>query len=501
MGQQNHGWFSNPSVKLATVVFVHGVMAKEHKSWRNGDVFWPEMLSQEPSLANIGVYVFSYRSNLFTREYGTADVAQSLKEALKNEHILDSKALIFVCHSHGGTVVRRFLIHNQLELASTSTRIGLVLIACPSIGSQYANLLSWPARLLRHAQARTLKRARDNDWLNDLDRLFFSLKDSPHILIRGKELIETKSIASPFPLIVGEESARRYFKDWVKIPDTNHFTIANPAGPESEQHQIVKTFIAEFLAEPNPHVIRQHIQSLLPQPPLAFVGRTNLLSDMGRKLMPENGRPGQIVVLSGGAGAGKSAAATRVVHDPAIQQYYSKAIVWIRMRQEGAGERESGELRNRLSELARNVGLNERDMEDVAGSNQERAAWLRGRLIGKKLLVVIDDVWTTIQGNLLSIIDTNCGASMLLMSRSRAVAQALTVDDNAFNLEPLSDAEATELLCHFSPYFVRHHPSECRSLVRAVKGLPVALSLLGSGEYQVDTDAVIDCVSCLDRPR
>jgi tetratricopeptide (TPR) repeat protein len=226
--------------------------------------------------------------------------------------------------------------------------------------------------------------------------------------------------------------------------------------------------------------IGHEIQSLLPQPPRAFVGRKDVLDRVRNKLMPAHGRPGQIVALSAGAGAGKSAVATVLAHHPAVQQYYDCAVVWVRLRQEGARDMESGELRSRLYQLARSVGLNERDMEDVAGSNSERAAWIRGRLISKKLLLVVDDVWTTTQGVLLNVINTSCGASMLLLTRSRDVARELTVEGNLFELQPLSDEDATELLSRFSKSFVQDHPKECKNLIRAVKGLPLALSLLGS---------------------
>jgi alpha-beta hydrolase superfamily lysophospholipase len=48
--------------------------------------------------------------------------------------VRSQKQIIFVCHSMGGIVARRFLISDQAEIIDTRKRIGLFLVSSPSSG-------------------------------------------------------------------------------------------------------------------------------------------------------------------------------------------------------------------------------------------------------------------------------------------------------------------------------------------------------------------------------
>src|SRR5205085_2721605 len=102
--------------------------------------------------------------------------------------------LIFVCHSMGGIVVRKFLTERAADLIEGKKEIGLFLIASPSLGSSYADWLSPISKFLGNDQAKVLGFVRGNTWLQDLDKEFTNLKEAGKLKIKGKELVEDKLV-------------------------------------------------------------------------------------------------------------------------------------------------------------------------------------------------------------------------------------------------------------------------------------------------------------------
>src|SRR5438874_2353886 len=163
------GWIKRPKGKTS-VVFVHGILSSGEAGWRHENgAYWPELLENEPELKELGIYVYTYQTGIFSGNYSLSDVVDDLKEHLITlDDVFDSKTIIFVCHSTGGIVVRRFLVQRQSDLIDRNIEVGLFLVASPSLGSSYANLLSKVAELFGNIQAEALRFNQANTWLNDL---------------------------------------------------------------------------------------------------------------------------------------------------------------------------------------------------------------------------------------------------------------------------------------------------------------------------------------------
>jgi pimeloyl-ACP methyl ester carboxylesterase len=235
------------------IVFIHG-FTSDAKCWLNKNgTFWPSLLSREDTFAGCGIFVFNYLTNFNSSAYGVNDIADSLREFCNQHQLFASKATVFVCHSMGGIVARRFLVSEQSKLGYNNSvkNIGLFLIASPSLGSDYANKGKPLAGLMQNEQAQYLQFSDRNTLLNQLDRDFLKLKEAGNIEILGKELIEDKPLKNvPFiarPLlrrpIVLPFSAARYFSDSYKIPGSDHDTIAKPENERSVQHLALKHFL------------------------------------------------------------------------------------------------------------------------------------------------------------------------------------------------------------------------------------------------------------------
>ncbi|WP_159109492.1 alpha/beta hydrolase [Bradyrhizobium sp. USDA 3458] len=185
-------WIKKPADGDDTsVVFVHGVLSSGEACWRHANgTFWPELLAQEEVVANAGVYVFTYKTGFFSGTYSLGDVVDALKEHMRLDDVMKSRRIVFVCHSMGGIVARRFVVQRAAELIENRTSIGLFLVASPSLGSGYANWLGPLAKFFEHTQADALRFEQTNTWLMDLDRDFQNLKSSDRLSMNGKELVE-----------------------------------------------------------------------------------------------------------------------------------------------------------------------------------------------------------------------------------------------------------------------------------------------------------------------
>jgi pimeloyl-ACP methyl ester carboxylesterase len=239
-------WIQKPS-GTATTVFVHGILSDGKSCWTSSSgAYWPQLLASD--FPELGVYSFTYETDVFSGNYQIGDAVNALLEHLGLDGALEQTSLIFVCHSMGGIVVRRALVKYREEFIRRNSRIGLFLVASPSLGSEYANWLSALANLVGQSQAKALRFSDENTFLNDLDQDFLNLRESGALSIKGRELIEHESIALKRlwrkPIVRGF-SAGRYFGKPYKVPRSDHFTIAKPSDSRAEQHRLLVRFLEE----------------------------------------------------------------------------------------------------------------------------------------------------------------------------------------------------------------------------------------------------------------
>jgi pimeloyl-ACP methyl ester carboxylesterase len=243
-------WVKRGTPAAPVLVFIHGVLSSGESCWRHPNgTYWPEIVARDPDMSDLGVYVFTYRTGVFSGSYGLADAANALKEHFAVDGISGSTGLVFVCHSMGGIVARRYLVSRATELIDRQAQIALFLLASPSLGSDYADMLNPLARIFGHLQAATLRFVRSNTWLNDLDQDFRNLKEQARLSIVGKELIEDRFIASRWfwhKQVVEPFSGARYFGEPYKVPGSDHFSIAKIEDDKAIQHRQLKHFIAEW---------------------------------------------------------------------------------------------------------------------------------------------------------------------------------------------------------------------------------------------------------------
>jgi ABC-type nitrate/sulfonate/bicarbonate transport system substrate-binding protein len=254
--QPRWGWVRKPRNRV-TVVYVHGFLSSTVDAWHHPNgAFWPKIFCDDPELEDFGVYLFDYRTEATAGTYSVDNVAQLMRARFGLDDVLDAensgRALIFVCHSMGGIVARRFIVDRQLDLLNTP--LGLFLIASPSLGSIYANFAKAIAPIY-NAQLEILKAGETNQWLSALDTQFMNLKYDVRLKIFGQELLEDNFIPDSGLLsrlkLVKPSTANRYFANAQKIAYSDHSSICKPETAGSIQHEL----LSDFMRDPK-HIVR-----------------------------------------------------------------------------------------------------------------------------------------------------------------------------------------------------------------------------------------------------
>lgn len=232
-----------------TIIFAHGILSDGEGAW--GKPPWPQLVAEDEDLKEYGVYVFSYRTSLASGTYSIGDATRTLKAELDLQDLWLQERVVFVGHSMGGIVIRKFITTNQIRLAAAKIDVGLFLVASPSLGARAATTLTALSWIFGHTQALALRFSQTNTWLNDLDTEFVTLKESGTLHIVGREIVEDKALPVKrwFGLrrqLVEPFAAARYFGEPLKIADSDHISIAKPRSKDALQYRLLKRFLSNF---------------------------------------------------------------------------------------------------------------------------------------------------------------------------------------------------------------------------------------------------------------
>ncbi|MFC9608445.1 BTAD domain-containing putative transcriptional regulator [Streptomyces niveus] len=213
----------------------------------------------------------------------------------------------------------------------------------------------------------------------------------------------------------------------------------------------------------------------LPPTVANFTGRKDQLA-FGKKLLADGG-PGRnrVLVLSGRAGAGKTALAVRLAHSATDRFPDGRVLVSLRDANGRAVEPRTvmATLLRRLRGPAAGAGSG---TEPLPSSETELAELLHGRTEGRRVLIVLDDAVSEAQVRpLLSAVPE---ATVILTSRQ--VLGALE-SVRHLTLDVLSAREAEALLTACGGPRMRDDPESAREIAQLCGRLPLALRVAAAG--------------------
>lgn len=206
---------------------------------------------------------------------------------------------------------------------------------------------------------------------------------------------------------------------------------------------------------------------LAPPAPSLVVGRKDDQRRLLAKLGIPSGDPRPVTVIRGWPGVGKTTLVTALAYDPAVASRY-EGVLWASL----------GEAGNPLSELS--GWLRELGGDAGASSNSlERAvSQVRARLAGRRFLLVVDDVWSLEAA--VPFKAAGAGSPILFTTRFPDIARELvSVPEDEYRLEQLSDEEALDLFTQLAPTVAREYAAESRQLLTGLEGLPLAVRVAG----------------------
>lgn len=250
---QTSNWYHSNSSNTV-FVFIHGFFSDSQKCWTSANgKFWPDLVCEDKRLGNPSIFLAGYYTDIDSGNYKVSDCANEVLADLRRPGIdgepavLERDNILFICHSLGG-IVARYMIERHREHFLNKT-VGLVLMASPSYGSDYANKFSKLINFYKNKIAKQLQYA--NGSLQDLDDRFRSLvqqRTIPRLI--GAEAIEHHFIfhwrfLPGFAPVVEKESASRYFGQGKLLANTDHSTCVKPEGPNHVSHKFLTSFYLE----------------------------------------------------------------------------------------------------------------------------------------------------------------------------------------------------------------------------------------------------------------
>jgi transcriptional regulator with XRE-family HTH domain len=208
----------------------------------------------------------------------------------------------------------------------------------------------------------------------------------------------------------------------------------------------------------------------LPAEVADFTGRAALVQRLAQLLRePAPGAQGPpVVVIGGAAGVGKTALALHVAHR--VRSAFPDGQLYAELAGAQAAPAAPEDV---LAAFLQRLGsFSERRREDLAG----RAALLRSRLQGRRVLLLLDDARDASQVRPLLPAAAGCAVVVTTRGRMGDLAGATVVD-----LTVLTDDEATALLERIAgPDAVAADPGATRRVVAFCGGLPLAVRIAGA---------------------
>jgi tetratricopeptide (TPR) repeat protein/transcriptional regulator with XRE-family HTH domain len=203
------------------------------------------------------------------------------------------------------------------------------------------------------------------------------------------------------------------------------------------------------------------------QPAKPLVGREQDLKRIKEQLQVS--RSDSLTALNGLPGVGKTALSVAIAHDDQVRTYFKDGILW-------ASVGPQPNIPGVFSRWGNLLGISFTQMTNL-GSNEAKAKAIRNAIGGRSLLIIIDDAWKLEEALAFRVGGANC--AHIVTTRFPLIASHMA-SGNAILIRELDEKDSINLLNQLAPQVIYREQQKVHDLVKAVGGLPLALTLMGN---------------------
>uniref|UniRef100_A0A8C3A8M0 Apoptotic peptidase activating factor 1 n=1 Tax=Cyclopterus lumpus TaxID=8103 RepID=A0A8C3A8M0_CYCLU len=217
------------------------------------------------------------------------------------------------------------------------------------------------------------------------------------------------------------------------------------------------------------------IEGGVPQRPVVFVSRPELVNRVREKLYRLQKEPGWVTVF-GMAGSGKSVLAAEAArHHGLLEECFPGGIHWLSI-----GQLDKPDLLVKIQLLCFRLeqSLDSQSLHRTPNTLDEAKERLRFLMLRRypRALLILDDIWDS---TVLKAFDLHC--RILLTTRNRSLTNSVSGAIYEVEVESgLDENKGMEILALYTNTKLHGLPEEARSIVRECKGSPLVVSLIGA---------------------
>jgi tetratricopeptide (TPR) repeat protein len=227
----------------------------------------------------------------------------------------------------------------------------------------------------------------------------------------------------------------------------------------------------------------------LPAPVRAFIGREAQLDALDELLRADPDGGARLAVVTGTAGAGKTALVLRWAHR--VVDRFSDGQLYLDLG--GFGPRAPMSTTEALEALLRGLGT---EGAAVPRAIEQRSAALRTLLADRRVLLVLDNAVSTDQVR--ALLPGGAGCAVVATSRTNLAGLVAREGARRVDVDLLSDAEAHALLMRLVGRRVEIEPAAAARLAQLCARLPLALRIAAELAAARPASTLADLVAELD---